>query len=72
MGDPVQKEDLWDVRNTLNLLLGDGFKGVHTRLDQLNGRTRKVENLTSVHSWALGIMGAGYLALGAWILSKLP
>jgi hypothetical protein len=71
MGDPVLKEDLWDVRNTLNVLLSNGFSGINLRLDQLNGRTRKVENVTAVHSWAIGLMGAGYLALFAWLLTKL-
>jgi hypothetical protein len=70
MGD-VSKEDLWDVRNQLALGLKDGFGGINTRLDALNGRTRKVENLAAVHSWAIGLMGAGYLALFAWILTKL-
>lgn len=29
-------------------LLRDGFEGVHDRLDQLNGRTRTVENKVAV------------------------
>lgn len=69
--DDVKKEDLWDVRNQLALTLKDGFGGINARLDSLNGRTRKVESLAAVHSWAIGLMGAGYLALFAWILTKL-
>jgi hypothetical protein len=30
-------------------LLHDGIKGVHERLDTLNGRTRHVEQLVAVH-----------------------
>ena len=71
MGESVNKEDLWDVRNQITLSLTNGFGGVHSRLDALNGRTRKVENLAAVHSWAIGLMGAGYLALFAWLLTRV-
>jgi len=59
----VGKEDLWDVRNQLTVLLKDGFFGLNNRLDLLNGRTRKVETLAAIHSWAIGIIGAVGLAL---------
>ena len=59
----VGKEDLWDVRNQLTLLLKDGFVGLNNRLDLLNGRTRKVETLTAIHSWAITIIGAVGLAV---------
>jgi len=59
----VGKEDLWDVRNQLTLLLKDGFFGLNNRLDLLNGRTRKVETLAAIHSWAIAIIGAVGLAV---------
>ena len=59
----VGKEDLWDVRNQLTLLLKDGFFGLNNRLDLLNGRTRKVETLAAIHSWAIALIGAVGLAL---------
>ena len=59
----VGKEDLWDVRNQLTLLLKDGFFGLNNRLDLLNGRTRKVETLAAIHSWAIALIGAVGLAI---------
>lgn len=41
------------------------------RLDTLNGRTRKVESMTAVHSGAIALIGAAALALFVWVLSKI-
>lgn len=49
----------------------DGVDGINARLDALNGRTRKIESTSAVHSWALSLGGAACLALFAWLLSKL-
>jgi hypothetical protein len=70
MGE-VNKEDLWDVRNTINALLKDGFQSINARLDTLDQRQRKVEGLTAVHSWAIGLGGVGGASFIAWLLSKL-
>ena len=48
-----------------------GVDGINARLDALNGRTRKVESLSAVHSWALGLGGAASLAMFVWLLSKI-
>ena len=48
-----------------------GVDGINERLDALNGRTRKVENLVAVHSWAIGLGGMAAAALFVWVLSKL-
>lgn len=51
-----QREDeLIDQRHTEVL---DAIKGVHDRLDTLNGRTRTLEVKVGVLSWAYGL-GAG-------------
>jgi hypothetical protein len=50
--------------------LREDIAGVHDRLDTLNGRTRKVESLTAVHSWAIGLMGFIGSAVLVWALSK--
>jgi hypothetical protein len=40
-------------------------------LRALNGRTRKIEQTAAVHSWAIGLGGAGSLAVFVWMLSRL-
>jgi hypothetical protein len=42
MGD-VTRDELRDLRNDIVGRMTDGFSGVHTRLDTLNGRTSKGE-----------------------------
>jgi hypothetical protein len=71
MGE-VNKEDLWDVRNTIHSVLKDGFSSINARLDSLDLRQRKLEERTSVHSWAIGLVGTAGLALFAWLLSRVP
>lgn len=56
-----REDDLLDQRHTE--VLG-AIKGVHSRLDTLNGRTRTLENKVSVLSWAYGV--AGLVAAGVW------
>lgn len=36
----------------------EAIGGVHERLDELNGRTRTLENRVSVLSWAYGVAAA--------------
>lgn len=56
---PMAREDeLIDQRHNEVL---DAIKGVHDRLDTLNGRTRTLENKVSVLSWAYGL-GAGFMS----------
>lgn len=49
MTDGLTREDLRDLMRDMKEEVRDGFKGVHDRLDELNGRTRKAENLLAVH-----------------------
>lgn len=46
------------------------ISGVHTRLDILNGRTRKLEQKVSVLSWAYGVATAAAAYMAAWITGK--
>lgn len=47
--------------------------GVHDRLDQLNGRTRKSESAIAVLQWAVGLIGIVALALlTAYVQSVWP
>lgn len=41
------------------------ISGVHERLDQLNGRTRTLENKVTVLSWAYGVAGLALAAIWA-------
>ena len=55
-----REDELLDQRH--NDLMG-AIKGVHARLDTLNGRTRSLENKVGVLSWAytLGAAIIGFL-----------
>jgi hypothetical protein len=46
--------ELFDERHEAVM---DGIKGIHARLDQLNGRTRTLETKVAVLQWAYGIGG---------------
>lgn len=48
----------------------EAVDGINARLDALNGRTRKIETVSAVHSWAIGLSGVGALAAFGWLLSK--
>lgn len=50
-----RENELIDQRH--NEVLG-AIKGVHDRLDTLNGRTRTLENKVTVLSWAYGVAAA--------------
>lgn len=54
----AREDDLIDQRH--QEVLG-AIRGVHDRLDLLNGRTRSLENKVGVLSWAYGL---GVAALG--------
>jgi len=59
-----REDELMDQRHQEVLT---AISGVHSRLDTLNGRTRKLENQVGVLSWA-------YLAGGAviaWLTAKV-
>ena len=58
----------------------EDIRGVHTRLDALNGRTRKTESDIAVlqersgGTWLGAVAGGftgGFTAVGAWALEKL-
>ena len=51
----AREDELIDQRH--QEVLG-AIKGVHDRLDTLNGRTRTLENKVSVLSWAYGLGAA--------------
>lgn len=47
--DSITKEDLREAMRDMTAEMSRGFTGVHDRLDELNGRTRKAENVIAVH-----------------------
>lgn len=51
-----RENDLIDQRH--DAVMG-AIRGVHERLDTLNGRTRTLENKVSVLSWAYAVAAAG-------------
>lgn len=44
------------------------IKGVHTRLDVLNGRTRKLEVEQGVLKWAVASLTTGVTAFVVWLI----
>lgn len=71
----ISREELERLYQTLDA----GFNGVHSRLDELNGRTRKAENAIAVLEdrghpavWGGGIAGmvAAIAEIGKWFLTK--
>lgn len=57
-----RENELMDQRH--QEVLG-AIKGVHSRLDLLNGRTRTLEKKVAVLSWAYGVAGIAATALWA-------
>jgi len=49
MTNEITREDLREAIRDMAGQMRDGFDGVHSRLDELNGRTRKAENAIAVH-----------------------
>jgi hypothetical protein len=53
------------------LYLREGQDQMNAHLKQLNGRTRKVERLTAVHSWAISLIGAVSLTALGVVLARI-
>jgi hypothetical protein len=47
--DSITKEDLREAMRDMTAEMNRGFDGVNDRLDELNSRTRKAENVIAVH-----------------------
>lgn len=47
--DTITKEDLREAMRDMTAEMNRGFDGINDRLDELNGRTRKAENVIAVH-----------------------
>lgn len=67
---PMGREDeLIDQRHAEVI---DAIKGVHDRLDTLNGRTRRLENKVGILSWAYTV-GAGAIGFLIYLITgKAP
>lgn len=71
----ISREELDRLYQTLDA----GFSGVHSRLDELNGRTRKAENAIAIledrghpAAWGggLGAVIVGIVEGARWMLGK--
>lgn len=62
-----REDELLDQRHEAVMT---AISGVHTRLDILNGRTRKLEQKVSVLSWAYGVATAAAAYVAAWVTGK--
>jgi hypothetical protein len=49
MSEGITREDLREALRDMTAEMNRGFDGVNDRLDELNSRTRKAENVIAVH-----------------------
>jgi hypothetical protein len=68
----VTRDDLDKMADRLEARMRDGFDGVHTRLDHLNGRTRKSETAIAIlqdrSPGRVGMIAGGAVTGAIWIL----